>query len=101
MDYKWKGTAELIVGIIVGSVITWGIMEYKCIVKQRSTNLKCIQGELYEEIKPNIHQTILACFNLKESESNIILKLVGNSVFTRGEFVSVSLHLPSGNKVKL
>jgi hypothetical protein len=63
MDYKWKGTAELIVGIIVGSVITWGIMEYKCIVKQRSTNLKCIQGELYEEIKPNIFaKSHLECF---------------------------------------
>ena len=63
MDYKWKGTAELIVGIIVGVVITWGIMEYKCIVKQRSTNLKCIQGELYEEIKPNIFaKSHLECF---------------------------------------
>jgi hypothetical protein len=63
MDCKWKGTAELIVGIIVGSVITWGIMEYKCIVKQRSTNLKCIQGELYEEIKPNIFaKSHLECF---------------------------------------
>ena len=29
MDYKWKGTAELIVGIIIGAAITWGIIEYK------------------------------------------------------------------------
>jgi hypothetical protein len=63
MDYKWKGTAELIVGIIIGSAITWGIMEYKCTVKQYSMNLKCIQGELYEEIKPNIFaKSHLECF---------------------------------------
>lgn len=63
MDCKWKGTPELIIGIIIGAVITWGIMEYKCTVKKRSTNLKCIQGELYEEIKPNIFaKSHLECF---------------------------------------
>ena len=63
MDYKWKGTAELIVGIIIGAVITWGIIEYKYTVKQYSINLKCIQGELYEEIKPNIFaKSHLECF---------------------------------------
>jgi hypothetical protein len=63
MDYKWKGTAELIVGIIIGSAITWAIMEYKYTVKQYSMNLKCIQGELYEEIKPNIFaKSHLECF---------------------------------------
>ena len=63
MDYKWKGTAELIVGIIIGAVITWGIIEYKYTVKQYSINLKCIQGELYEEIKPNIFaKSYLECF---------------------------------------
>ena len=63
MDYKWKGTPELIIGIIIGAVIIWGIMEYKCTVKQCSTNLKCIQGELYEEIKPNIFaKSHLECF---------------------------------------
>jgi hypothetical protein len=63
MDYKWKGTAELIVGIIIGAAITWGIIEYKYTVKQYSINLKCIQGELYEEIKPNIFaKSHLECF---------------------------------------
>ena len=63
MDYKWKGTPELVVGIIIGAAITWGIMEYKCTVKQYSINLKCIQGELYEEIKPNIFaKSHLECF---------------------------------------
>jgi hypothetical protein len=63
MDYKWKGTAELIVGIIIGAAITWGIIEYKYTVKQYSMNLKCIQGELYEEIKPNIFaKSHLECF---------------------------------------
>jgi hypothetical protein len=63
MDYKWKGTAELFVGIIIGTVITWGIMEYKYTVKKYSMNLKCIQGELYEEIKPNIFvKSHLECF---------------------------------------
>jgi hypothetical protein len=54
MDYKWKGTPELVVGIIIGAAITWGIMGYKYTVKQYSIYLKCIQGELYKEIKPNI-----------------------------------------------
>jgi hypothetical protein len=63
MDYKWKGTPELVVGIIIGAAITWGIMEYKYTVKQYSINLKCIQGELYEEIKPNIFaKSHLECF---------------------------------------
>ena len=63
MDYKWKGTAELIIGIIIGAAITWGIIEYKYTVKQYSINLKCIQGELYEEIKPNIFaKSHLECF---------------------------------------
>jgi len=63
MDYKWKGTAELIVGIIIGAAITWGIIEYKYTVKQYSINLKCIQGELYKEIKPNIFaKSHLECF---------------------------------------
>jgi hypothetical protein len=63
MDYKWEGTAELIVGIIIGAAITWGIIEYKYTVKQYSINLKCIQGELYEEIKPNIFaKSHLECF---------------------------------------
>ena len=63
MDYKWKGTPELVVGIIIGAAITWGIMEYKYTVKQYGINLKCIQGELYEEIKPNIFaKSHLECF---------------------------------------
>ena len=63
MDYKWKGTPELVVGIIIGAAITWGIMEYKYTVKQYSINLKCIQGELYKEIKPNIFaKSHLECF---------------------------------------
>jgi hypothetical protein len=57
MDYKWKGTAELIVGIIIGSAITWGIMEYKCTVKQYGINL--IGENMYTQLDDLKHANMI------------------------------------------
>ena len=61
MDYK--GTGFIIVGIIVGASLTWAIMESIHIQKKYSMNLKCIQGELYEEVRPRFFvKSHLECF---------------------------------------
>ena len=57
MDYKWKGTAELIVGIIIGSAITWGIMEYKCTFKQYNINL--IGENMYTQLDDLKHANMI------------------------------------------
>ena len=63
MDSKYEGNGYLIVGAIIGALITWSIMSYNSTIKKYSMNLKCIQGELYEEIKPNIYaKSHLECF---------------------------------------
>lgn len=63
MDYKYEGNGYLIVGAIIGALITWSVMSYNSTIKKYHMNLKCIQGELYEEIKPNIYaKSHLECF---------------------------------------
>ena len=63
MDSKYEGSGYLLVGAIIGSLITWSVMSYNNNVKKYNVNLKCIQGELYEEIKPNIFaKSHLECF---------------------------------------
>ncbi len=63
MGSKYEGNGYLIVGAIIGALITWSIMSYNANIKKYSMNLKCIQGELYEEIKPNIFaKSHLECF---------------------------------------
>ena len=63
MDKKYDGTGFILVGLIVGYCITWGIMEYNNTPTKYKKNLKCIQGELYEEIKPNMFvKSHLECF---------------------------------------
>lgn len=60
---QFEGTGYLLVGLIVGSCITWGISEYNHIQKKYKMNLKCIQGELYEEVRPNMFvKSHLECF---------------------------------------
>lgn len=63
MASKYEGNGYLLVGAIIGSLITWSVMSYNNNVKKHNVNLKCIQGELYEEIKPNIFaKSHLECF---------------------------------------
>lgn len=63
MDSKFEGNGYLIVGAIIGALITWSVMTYKYSTNKYHMNLKCIQGELYEEIKPNIYaKSHLECF---------------------------------------
>jgi len=63
MDSKYEGSGYLLVGVIIGSLITWSIMSYNSTMNKYHMNLKCIQGELYEEIKPNIFaKSHLECF---------------------------------------
>ena len=52
----------LAVGIIIGVVC----MSYDNTQKKYKMNLKCIQGELYEEIRPNFYvKSHLECFEQK------------------------------------
>ena len=56
---------KLIIGIIiVVAILTgYGIGSYNHIQKKYKMNLKCIQGELYEEVKPNFYiKSHLECF---------------------------------------
>ena len=50
--------------IIVIAILTgYGLGLYTHIQKKYKMNLKCIQGELYEEIKPNFYiKSHLECF---------------------------------------
>ena len=63
MDSKYEGNGYLIIGAIIGGLIVWSVMSYNSTIKKYHMNLKCIQGELYEEIKPNIYaRSHLECF---------------------------------------
>lgn len=63
MDSKYEGNGYLIIGAIIGGLIVWSVMSYNSTIKKYHMNLKCIQGELYEEIKPNIYaKSHLECF---------------------------------------
>jgi hypothetical protein len=63
MDKKYEGTGYIIVGFIMGALLTWAIMQSIHVQKKYSMNLKCIQGELYEEIRPNFYiKSHLECF---------------------------------------
>ena len=63
MDKKYEGTGYIIVGFIMGALLTWAIMQSIDMRKKYKTNLKCIQGELYEEVKTNMFvKSHLECF---------------------------------------
>jgi len=63
MENKYEGTGYVIVGIILGALLTWSIMEYNDMQKKYKKNLKCIQGELYEEVRTNMFvKSHLECF---------------------------------------
>jgi len=63
MDSKYEGTGFIIVGFIMGALLTWAIMQSIHVQKKYKMNLKCVQGELYEEILPNMFvKSHLECF---------------------------------------
>jgi hypothetical protein len=63
MDKKYEGTGYIIVGFILGALLTWAIMQSIDMRKKHKTNLKCIQGELYEEVRTNMFvKSHLECF---------------------------------------
>jgi hypothetical protein len=63
MDNKYEGTGYTIVGFILGALLTWAVMQSIHVQKKYSMNLKCVQGELYEEIRPNFYiKSHLECF---------------------------------------
>jgi hypothetical protein len=63
MNKDCEGTGFVIVGFIIGCCLTWAIMQYAHTQKKYKMNLKCIQGELYEEIRPNMFaKSHLQCF---------------------------------------
>ena len=60
---KYEGTGYIIVGLIVGALLMWVVMEATHVQKKYSMKLKCVEGELYEEIKPNFYvKSHLECF---------------------------------------
>ena len=63
---KYEGTGYIIVGFILGALLTWAIMQSIHVQKKYSKNLKCVQGELYEEISPNFYvKSHLECFEVR------------------------------------
>jgi hypothetical protein len=63
MNSKYEGTGFAVVGFIIGCCLTWAVIQSMHVQKKYSMNLKCIQGELYEEIKPNFYiKSHLECF---------------------------------------
>jgi len=66
MNNKYEGTGYIVVGLIVGALLTWAVMEASHTQKKYKMNLKCVQGELYEEIRPSMFvRSHLECFEQK------------------------------------
>jgi hypothetical protein len=66
MDKKYEGTGFVIVGFIIGCCLTWAVMQTIHMQKKSKANLKCIQGELYEEVRTNVFvKSHLECFEQK------------------------------------
>jgi len=63
MNKDYEGTGYIIVGFILGALLMWAIMQSIHMQKKYKMNLKCVQGELYEEIRPNMFaKSHLECF---------------------------------------
>jgi len=63
MNNKYEGTGFVIVGFIIGCCLMWAVMQYAHTQKKYKMNLKCIQGELYEEVRTNMFvKSHLECF---------------------------------------
>jgi hypothetical protein len=66
MNNKYEGTGFVIVGFIIGCCLTWAVMQTIHMQKKSKANLKCIQGELYEEVRTNVFvKSHLECFEQK------------------------------------
>ena len=66
MDKKYEGTGYIIVGFILGALLTWAIMQSIHVQKKYKMNLKCVQGELYEEVRTNMFiRSHLQCFEVR------------------------------------
>ena len=53
----------MVLCILVAILIGFGLGSYNSIQKKYKMNLKCIQGELYEEIRPKFYvKSHLDCF---------------------------------------
>ena len=66
MDKKYEGTGFVIVGFILGALLTWAIMQSIHVQKKYKMNLKCVQGELYEEVRTNMFiRSHLQCFEVR------------------------------------
>ena len=64
---NYEGTGFLLVGVIVGITFTWAVMEFTHLKDKNNKNLKCVQGELYEEIRPNFYiKSHLECFEQRQ-----------------------------------
>jgi len=62
-ENKYQGTGFILVGFILGAILTWAIMQSIHVQKKYNMNLKCVQGELYEEVKTNMFvKSHLECF---------------------------------------
>jgi len=66
MNNKYEGTGFVIVGFIIGCCLTWAVMQTIHVQKKYKMNLKCVQGELYEEVRTNMFiKSHLECFEQK------------------------------------
>jgi hypothetical protein len=53
----------MVLCILIAILIGFGLGSYNSIQKKYKMNLKCIQGELYEEIRPKFYvKSHLDCF---------------------------------------
>jgi len=63
MNKDYEGTGYIIVGFILGALLMWAIMQSIHMQKKYKMNLKCVEGELYEEVKPKFYvKSHLECF---------------------------------------
>jgi hypothetical protein len=63
MDEKQKA---YFIGLVVGVLLMAILWAYNTTQKKYSMNLKCIQGELYEEVRTNMFvKSHLECFEQK------------------------------------
>jgi hypothetical protein len=54
---------KLIIVWVIGFTVGLGVGMYNCTKKKYSMKLKCIQGELYEEVRTNMYvKSHLECF---------------------------------------
>lgn len=54
---------KIVIGVVVGLILGLVIGAYGATQKKYKMNLKCVQGELYEEVRTNMYvKSHLECF---------------------------------------